>query len=178
MALQENVEKAIKHGQSVIRNSKPNYNLNETTTRYSIIDPILTALGWKLDDPTRCRFEERQDRKGQEYRGQLDYGLYKNDKLLVVIEAKSLSRNMNEFAEENQLKSYDVSPKVKLRVLTNGSHWYFYRNEKDYGRYRHPDINIEYGTLADIEKDNPTGRNATIGEMARELIKNLGYRRL
>ena len=171
MALQENVEKAIEHGRSVIR--QHGYDLNEATTRYAIIDPILTALGWKLDDPKQCRFEEWKDRKGQEYWGQLDYGLYKNCKLAVVIEAKSLSRNMNEFSEENQLKSYNVDP--DLWVLTNGSHWYFYESREDFGYYRFPDINLEYGTMADDDKKS--GRKATIGEMAQKLIENLDYRR-
>ena len=140
MALQENVETAIRHGRSVIKmyeeEALKGYVFNETTTRYAIIDPILTALGWKLSDPTLCRFEEWKERKGQECWGQLDYGLYKNNKLLVVIEAKSLSRNMNEFSEENQLKSYSVAP--RKWVLTNGRHWYFYDDQTDFGEYRDP----------------------------------------
>lgn len=172
MTLHENVENAIKHGRSVIRQHR--YDLNEATTRYAIIDPILTALGWKLDDPNQCRFEEWRDRKGQEYSGQIDYCLYKNGKPLIVIEAKSLSKNMNEFSEENQLKRYNVNP--DLWVLTNGSHWYFYKNRKDFGAYRFPDINIEYETVADDDKKS--GREATIEEMAEMLIKELSYRRL
>ncbi len=178
MALQETVEKAVRHGRSVIKMYEEEvlkgYVFNETTTRYAIIDPILTALGWKLDDPTRCRFEEWHSRKGENASGHTDYTLYKHGKPLVVIEAKSLSKYLNEFSEENQLKNYQVSSRVKKRVLTNGAHWYFYESSKDYGGYRDPEINL-YGTLAD---DKKTGRDATISEMAQLLIEKLGYRRL
>ena len=177
MGLQENVETAIRHGRSVIKmydeKVLEGYVFNETTTRYAIIDPILTALGWKLNNPTRCRFEEWQDRRGENASGQTDYTLYKHGKPLVVIEAKSLSKYMNEFTEENQLKNYLVSRSVKMRVLTNGAHWYFYETSKDYGGYRDPDINL-YGTIADNKK---TGQKATIRDMAQLLIENIGYRR-
>lgn len=174
MGLQENVETAIRHGRSVIRHH--GYDLNEATTRYAIIDPILTALGWKLDDPNQCRFEEWRGRRRENASGQTDYTLYKHGKPLVVIEAKSLSKNMNGFSEENQLKSYSVNP--DLWVLTNGSHWYFYKNRKDFGTYRFPDINIEYRKIADTENDRKSGRQATIKEMAQMLIENLGYKQL
>ena len=174
MALQEDVEKAIRHGRSVIR--KHCYNLNETITRYAIIDPVLTAPGWKLDDPVQCKFEQRRNPKGQEYLGRPDYCLYKNCKLVALIEAKALRKHLNEFSEENQLAGYSADPTVW--VLTNGSHWYFYSSWKEFGDYRYPDINIEFGQMADIEDDKKTGRNATIGEMAQELIRILSYRRL
>ena len=175
MTLQENVEKSIRHGRSVIKKSEPDYNLNETSTCYAIIDPILRALGWKLDDPGQCRFEEWQKREGQQASGRTDYSLYKGDKLVVLIEAKALSKTLNGFSEENQLKNYRADPDVW--VLTNGSHWYFYKSMKEFGKNRFPDINIEYGTMADIE-DEKTGRKAMVAEMAQEMIKHLGYRRL
>ena len=177
MTLQENVEKAIRHGRSVIR--KHGYVLNEATTRYAIIDPILIALGWKLDDPTQCRFEEWQDRNGQEYSGRPDYCLYKGGKLVVLVEAKAISKTLNGFSEENQLKNYSADPNdLDVWVLTNGSHWYFYKSMEEFGDYRFPDINIEFGTMADKENENKTGRKATIAEMAQEMIKHLSYRRL
>lgn len=153
MTLQEKVEAAIRQGQSVIRT----YNektlkgnvFNEATTRYAIIDPILTALGWKLDDPTQCRFEEWQERTGQEYWGRPDYCLYKkdqdgHDKLVILIEAKALTQGLNGFGEENQLKSYSADP--NKRVLTNGRHWYFYVCGQEFGEFRCPDVDISPGT--------------------------------
>ena len=155
MTLQENVEAAIKHGRSVIANYEDDilqgYIFNESTTRYAIIDPILTALGWKLNDPTQCRFEEWRRRRGQENSGRPDYSLYKKDyrgveKLVVLVEAKALTQSLNGFREENQLQSYSANPNPKVRVLTNGRHWYLYRNNNDYGKYRCPDVDISPDT--------------------------------
>ena len=42
-------EKIRRHG-DVFRN-------NETATRYSLIDPVLTALGWDLSDTSQVRPE-------------------------------------------------------------------------------------------------------------------------
>lgn len=159
MTLQENVEKAIRHGRSVI--AKHGYDLNETITRYAIMDPILVALGWKLDDPDRCKFEERKAREGQEARGQTDYTLYKNGELAVVIEAKSLSSTLNGFSEENQLAAYKVDP--KKWVLTNGRRWYFYDTRKKFGNDVPPDVDLSPGTDS--------------VENAKILIKNLSSRK-
>ena len=136
MTLQENVEGAVRHGRSVIKKYEGS-DLNETTTRYAIIDPILTALGWKLDDPERCSHEEWWERKDREYPGRPDYCLHnKNGDPVVLIEAKGLSKTLNGFSEENQLKSYRPDP--KKWVLTNGRLWYFYDDRTDFGGYRYP----------------------------------------
>ena len=177
MALQEDVEKAIRHGRSVIKKYDEevleSYVFNEPTTRYAIIDPILTALGWKLDDPTRCRFEEWRGRKGQEYSGRLDYGLYKGkgkeERLFVTVESKALSNNLGGFEEEKQLFGYYIDPKPELWVLTTGSHWYFYDQETERGKHRPPDVNISC-----LEID---GQKSTIAKMAQKLIEKLSYQR-
>ena len=155
--MQENVKKAIEHGRSVIKKYEDN-GLNETTTRYTIIDPILRALGWKLDDPELCRYEEWWDRKDREYSGRPDYSLYnKNGGLVVLIEAKGLSKTLNGFTEENQLGSYNAAPKVW--VLTNGQDWYFYHSKGEFGDTRCPDVSLR--------------GNCTISDMAQVLIQNL-----
>jgi len=160
MTLQENVKKAIEHGRSVIKKYEDN-RLNETTTRYAIIDPILRALGWKLDDPGRCCYEEWWDLKDREYSGRPDYSLYnKSGNPVVLIEAKGLSKTLNGFKEEEQLFNYDIDPIPKLWVLTNGCHWYFYDQERKPGKCRNPDVDM-------------CDQSGTPGEMAQTLIQNL-----
>ncbi len=166
MTLQENVKMAIKHGLSVIEKYDDGClrDLNETTTRYAMIDPILRALGWKLDDPERCRYEEWWGRKELEYSGRPDYCLYKNANPVVLIEAKALSKALNGFKEEKQLFNYDIEPVPKLWVLTNGCHWYFYDHKTQRGKHRNPNVDM-------------CDQNCTTSEMAQTLIQNLSSRK-
>lgn len=151
MTLQKNVKEAIEHGRSVIKKYEDN-GLNETTTRYAIIDPILRALGWKLDDPDQCWFEEWRSRKKQENYGKTDYSLYKGQTLVAFVEAKPLTNPLSGFYEENQLRSYRSRPRV--RVLTNGRFWYFYFSAKDFGKDRCPDVDIKAEGAANILINN------------------------
>ena len=171
MAMQDRVEEAVRHGQRVIRQNKTRtaqleYDvLNEATTRYAIIDPILRALGWKLDDPSHCQVEQWQERAGKEYSGRSDYLLIKDGSPVVVIEAERLSKGMNGWTEENQLRGYSSSSESELAVLTNGLAWYFYPlNEVGamFGYKRLPDV--------DLYNLNPD-------ENARELKRALSRRR-
>ena len=126
MAIQERVEKAIKHGQSVISNyGNQKWVMQEAGTRYYIVDPILRALGWKLDDPGQCRLEEWRSREASVYKGQIDYAFYLGGKPIVLIETKSLNTGLNGYRQENQLAKYKRDGEI-VGVLTNGREWYFY----------------------------------------------------
>ena len=150
MPIQDRVEEAIKHGRRIIRQNEKmrksaGYDaLNEATTRYAIIDPILRALGWKLDDPSHCQVEQWQERAGKEHTGRSDYLLIKDGRPVVVIEAERLSKSLNGWTEEKQLQGYDEPAEHRLAVLTNGRIWYFYGQDTghSYGEYRVPDVNI------------------------------------
>ena len=167
MTLQENVEKAIRHGRSVIRKHKryveDGYGLNEATTCYAIIDPILRALGWKLDDPDQCWFEEWQEREGQTVWGRTDYTFYKGVQLVALIEAKAISKSLNGFREENQLKSYSFDADPKIWVLTNGRHWYFYDHREKFGTDDYAAVYLDC--------------SASDQEIAKQLIRNLSSRK-
>jgi len=53
-----------------------NNNLSEAKTRIKIIDPLLTAAGWNLDDLTRVRREVPVDGYDAEpWKGVTDYCL-------------------------------------------------------------------------------------------------------
>ena len=121
------VEKAICHGRQVIESH--GYYLNESSTRYAIIDPILRALGWKLEDPNECQFEQWRSRAGKEYSGKVDYILYYNQNPVIIIEAKRCRRSMWwSKTEERQLSSYFPRRRDSVRsaILTNGQMWYPY----------------------------------------------------
>ena len=126
MTIQDRVEEAVRHGRRVIEKYGEQYwIMKELGTRYYIIDPVLRALGWQLNDPDQCRFEEWRERRDQENKGQMDYALHVDGRAVVLIEAKSLSTGLNGYSQENQLASYKRDGEV-VGVLTNGQEWYFY----------------------------------------------------
>ena len=102
---------------------------NEAAVRYILIDPILRALDWEIDNPELCVVEYKQD--GQS--GPADYVLFDTDvNHAVIIETKNTgNRNLNALRDnpeklEEQLARYVGSKGNKVGVLTNGLIWRLY----------------------------------------------------
>ena len=62
----------------------------EIRTRYTLIDPILQALGWDLEDPSQVKIEHETTDLPNPYR--VDYALFSGEKPVVLVEAKPLPR--------------------------------------------------------------------------------------
>ena len=63
----------------------------ETRTRYTLIDPILQALGWHLEDPLQVKIEHETTNQSNPYR--VDYALFSDEgKPVIIVEAKQLPR--------------------------------------------------------------------------------------
>ena len=84
--------------------------LNETATRYCLIDPILRDLGWHLDDPRECEYEEGAA-------GRYDYRLGGR----IIVEAKRLGGITAR--DERQLRDYLRGNGMRHGVLTDGRRW-------------------------------------------------------
>jgi predicted type IV restriction endonuclease len=140
----KDVKKAILHGRRVIRDYGDGPVLHEATTRYAIIDPILRALGWKLENPKHCRFEEWRSLRDKQKVA--DYILLNREsKHAVLIEAKGFSiTKLQGWTEEIQLKEYAEETDARIAVLTNGQSWYLYDAPWDdsFGVLRPPDADI------------------------------------
>ena len=93
---------------------------NEAQTRASLIDPILTALGWDTTDPTLVRHEyTAQGRRA-------DYALSKEqNELAAIVEAKPLGDPL-ETNEVNQTTTYANMLGAPYAVLTDGNRWLLY----------------------------------------------------
>lgn len=74
---------------------------SEAQTRYSLIDPLLRALGWDTEDPKQVAVEYSVG-VGKDHNGRADYMLKVGGKVKMVIEAKNL----------NELKSDSLSPSL------------------------------------------------------------------
>ncbi len=99
---------------------------SEALTRYALIDPILRALGWPLDDPAVARPEYAA---GQ---GKADYCLFGADgKPAVLIEAKTLGPKLPPIASAAVVSyAWELSRRgthVEYVGITNGLLWQVYR---------------------------------------------------
>ena len=65
---------------------------NETRTRQVLIDPMLRALGWNVEDPNSVELEYKVKKEW------LDYVLMGSDEPIAVIEAKVLGTLLDEQA--------------------------------------------------------------------------------
>lgn len=102
----------------------------EEHTRYALIDPIITALGWNTAEPMECHPEWYYP--GLEKRA--DYALFRPGDIVdigtrevapyIIIEAKALCEPL-----DNHLDQLDAYTKARPRmtegyaVLTNGAEW-------------------------------------------------------
>ncbi len=93
---------------------------NEAQTRASLIDPILTALGWDTADPTLVRHEFTS------HGGRADYALLAStEELAAIVEAKAL-RNPLETKEIAQTTNYANMLGAPYAALTDGNRWVLY----------------------------------------------------
>ncbi len=88
----------------------------ETRTRQALIDPMLRALGWDVENPDSVELEYGIKRK------RVDYALMGSDKPIAVIEAKVLGTPLDE-AETMQVLNYANTADIDYMVVTNGDHW-------------------------------------------------------
>ena len=105
-----------------IRKHKDYLGAYEVRTRVSLIDPMLRALGWDVDDPDLVQVEPKTDN------GWADYALLGiNHRPVAFVEAKKLSENIA--AHTQQTIGYAISEnmsgtnKISYCACTNGDDW-------------------------------------------------------
>ena len=155
MALRD-VEKAIQHGREVIDTHFELVSQHEIYTRYTIIDPIIRALGWETHNPDECEVEYQRGKQGR-----VDYALF-NRKYdpVILIEAKRLDKRAIDF--ERQVAGYARGIKDGRCVLTDGQEWRIYDLSKR-GRFKNKHV-----TTVDISEE---GTKQTAQTLNRELSK-------
>ena len=99
-----------------IQAHRPYLEGNETRTRQVLIDPMLRALGWDVEDPDSVELEYGIKRKWA------DYALIGNERPIAVIEAKALGRPLND-DEKMQALNYANMDGIDYMAVTNGDHW-------------------------------------------------------
>ena len=96
---------------------------NEIATRYALIDPLLTALGWDVSDPAQVQPEYSIGG------GYADYAMLAGkDKPSLVIEAKKLGRPIRDGIDQSIM--YCMKQDIPYFVVTNGERWAAYETYK------------------------------------------------
>ena len=90
---------------------------NETRTRMALIDPLLTALGWDVADPTAVTPEfDSGD-------GRADYALLHEGRPAALIEAKHLYEPLERARHQDQVFGYARRSRIKFAGITDGNTW-------------------------------------------------------
>jgi len=99
-----------------------NEAIGEQNTKAALIDPLLSALGWDLQEIDEVRREYK--RKPQD--NPVDFALFLNRMECLLIEAKSLEKDLGDRKWISQNISYAAVVGVKWCVLTNGDEYRIY----------------------------------------------------
>lgn len=114
------LSRAIEKVQSEIANYSEVLQQNEYQTVQSLVNPVLNALGWRVNEVARVR---QQYRVG---RGKVDMALMRDDKPVVLVEAKALGTDFDD-AVIDQVSQYCYREGASTALLTNGAEWRVYR---------------------------------------------------
>jgi predicted type IV restriction endonuclease len=136
--------------------------IGEQNTKAAMIDPLLSAMGWELQEIDEVRREYR--RKPQD--NPVDYALFLNRTACLLIEAKSLEKDLGDRKWISQNISYAAVVGVKWCVLTNGDEYRIYNShaevdvdEKLFRKVRISDSEPKFiiDTLVLLSKDKMRG---------------------
>ena len=96
---------------------------SESSTRYCLIDPLLTALGWDLSDPAQVLTEYNSGN------GRADYAMAPGSgPPSLVVEAKSLFTPTAQGIAQSI--NYCLQDGIKYFVVTNGDDWEVYETHR------------------------------------------------
>ncbi|MFN3821574.1 MAG: type I restriction endonuclease, partial [bacterium] len=116
-----NLEEVVASVVEKVRKYRQFYEENEQAVRDQIVTPILRSLGWDPENPE----EVRPNISTEE--GRPDFALLKNGKVVLFLETKKLSVDIDE-KEYRQLAKYCFNEGTKYGVLTNGAEWVLVRS--------------------------------------------------
>lgn len=96
--------------------------LNEENTKAVLIDPVLRALGWNLEDLEEVQREYKVKRKDRP----MDYALFRDREPVLIIEAKALKEDAGDRRWAQQVMGYATVAGVPWVLLTNGAEYRLY----------------------------------------------------
>jgi len=100
----------------------PGEKLGEWSTKAALSEPLLAALGWDGQGLDEVKREYRKDPQDTP----VDYALFMERTLCLLVEAKALVRDLSDGKWVPQTLSYATVVGVKWYVLTNGDEYRLY----------------------------------------------------
>ena len=94
-------------------------HIGEQNTKATLINPVLRALGWNVEDLEDVRHEYRRRPSDRP----VDYALMLARTARLFIEAKALDESLDDTRWSNQIISYATVAGVEWVVLTNGDEY-------------------------------------------------------
>lgn len=101
-----------------------NKSIGEENTKTTLINPLLTALGWDLEELDEVCQEYR--RKPQD--NPVDYALFIFGNPRLLVEAKAIEKDLNDSKWISQTLGYATVVGVEWCVLTNGDEYHIYNS--------------------------------------------------
>ena len=96
--------------------------LNEENTKATLIEPLLRALGWNVEDVEEVQREFKVKKSDKP----VDYGLLVLRNLRLFLEAKALGADLGDRRWANQIMGYAGVAGAEWIVLTNGEEYRIY----------------------------------------------------
>ena len=97
--------------------------LGEQNTKTSLIEPVLAALGWNVQDPD----EVDQEFKSKRRDNPVDYALLLKRKPQLLVEAKGLGGQLHDRRGISQVLGYAATVGVEWCLLTDGNQYCFFK---------------------------------------------------
>lgn len=94
--------------------------IGEENTKHSLIEPVLKALGWDVEDLDQVQCEYRYTHGGDP----VDYALLQDGVPCLFVEAKALGENLDKWA--HQVMGYTGVAGVGWALLTDGNEYRIY----------------------------------------------------
>lgn len=133
--------------------------LNEQNTKATLIEPVLRALGWDVEDVEEVQREFKVKRRDKP----VDYGLLVVRNPRLFIEAKGLGENLDDRRWVNQIMGYAGVAGVEWIVLTDGNEYRIYNS--------HAPVTVEEKMFRSVRiSDGDSLAEETLGLLAKDRI--------
>lgn len=96
--------------------------LSEQSTKATLIEPVLRALGWDVEDIEQVQHEY----KGRPQHRPVDYALLQQRTVRLFVEAKALGEDLGDARWASQIMGYAGVAGVGWIALTDGDEWRLY----------------------------------------------------
>jgi predicted type IV restriction endonuclease len=140
--------------------------VGEQNTKATLIDPLLSALGWDLEELDEvCREYKRKPQDNP-----VDYALFIHRSPVLFVEAKSLKGNLSDRKWISQTLGYATVVGVEWCVLTNGDEYRLYNS--------HATVDVEEKLFRVVRLSESTQDDYTIDTLDLLSKDRMGENRL